>query len=107
MDQRGEWIARNGALAGALYVAVVGDVAWLQYAIAAFAWGTLAATAWTFPAGGSRAVALADSHPLAALVFDLAVLASMFLAQWYWTVFAYAAARGCSALVRARAAGRP
>jgi hypothetical protein len=103
MDQPGEWIARNGALAVALYVAVAADVGWLQYAIAAFAWWTLAATLWTAP-GGPRVAALLDAQPLATLVFDLAVLTSMFLAQWYWSVFAYAAARGCSALIRARAA---
>lgn len=106
MDQREAWIARNGALAVALYVAVGADAGWLQYAIAAFAWGTLAATLWTAPSGGARAMPLADPHPLATLVFDLAVLTAMFVAQWYWTVFAYAAARGCSALIRARLAGR-
>ena len=102
MGQRGEWIARNGALAVALYVAVAADVGWLQYAIAAFAWWTLVATLWSAP-GGPR-VAQLDAQPLASLVFDLAVLTSMFLAQWYWSVFAYAAAQGCGALIRARAA---
>jgi hypothetical protein len=102
MDQGGAWIARNGALAVVLYVAVAADVDWLQYAIAGFAWATLAATLWTAPAD-SRSGALADPHPLATVVFDVALLTAMFVAQWYWSVFAYAAARGCSALIRARA----
>jgi hypothetical protein len=103
MDQRGAWIARNGALAFVLYVAVAANVDWLQYAIAGFAWWTLAAVLWSAPAGGPRTAAFSDPHPLAELAFDLAVLASMFLAQWYWSVFAFATARGCSAIIRERA----
>jgi hypothetical protein len=38
------------------------------------------------------------------MTFDLAALGSMFLAHWYWTAFAYAAACGFAALFRGRAA---
>ena len=41
------------------------------------------------------------------MVFDLAVLASMFVAHWYWIAFAYALSCGCSAMVQARATSKP
>ena len=46
MDRRIVWIVRNGALALALYFAMVEHVGWLMYAIGAFAWWTLAKAAW-------------------------------------------------------------
>jgi hypothetical protein len=41
------------------------------------------------------------------MVFDLGVLASMFLAHWYWTACAYAAYCGCLVLVQARSTTKP
>jgi len=107
MDHRIVWIVRNGALALALHFAVVEHVGWLMYAIGAFAWWTLARAAWAVsdPSLPERVPAAA---PLAsALVFDLAVLASMFVAHWYWIAFAYALSCGCSAMVQARATSKP
>ena len=108
MDQRFDWIARNGVLAGALFLAIVEHIGWLEYAIAAYIWSTLIASVWTIPerAAASR-IAPQAVPPPAAIAFDLAVLASMFLAHWYWTVFAYALSRGCIALLRARATSKP
>ncbi len=108
MDQRFDWIARNGVFAAALYFAIVERVGWLDYAVAAFTWWTLLSSVWAIPEGdAARRVAPVAVPPFAAIAFDLAVLGSMFLAHWYWTVFAYAVSRGCVALAAARAIGRP
>jgi len=108
MDQRFDWIARNGVLAGALFLAIVERIGWLEYAIAAYVWWLLIASVWTIPgsAASSRNAPPAVPPP-AAIAFDLAVLAAMFLAHWYWTVFAYALSRGCIALLQARATSKP
>jgi len=105
MDRRLEWIGRQGALAAALYLAIVGQVDWLQYAVTAIVWWTLAVAVWTVPDARARSMAVPGLAPRAsAMAFDLAVLAAMFLAHWYWTAFAYAMACGCAALNQSRAA---
>jgi hypothetical protein len=107
MDRRLEWIMRKGAFAVALYFAMVGQVPWLEYAIVAFAWWTLAASVWSIPEGPvASAIAPVTALSAVATAFDLAVLASMFIAHWYWTAFAYAASCGCLALAQARATGK-
>jgi hypothetical protein len=104
MDCRLDWIVRKGALAAALYFAIVAGVGWLQYPIAAAVWWPLLANLWVVPLGSYWRVARpAGVPPAAAMTFDLAVRASMFMAQWYWTAFAYAIACGCAALAQARA----
>jgi hypothetical protein len=108
MDRRIVWIVRNGALALALYFAMVEHVGWLMYAIGAFAWWTLARAAWAISDPSSPPPPAPADAPLArAMVFDLAVLASMFVAHWYWIAFAYALSCGCSAMVQARATSKP
>jgi hypothetical protein len=108
MDQRLDWIARNGVFAAALYFAIVERVGWLDYPVAAFIWWTLISSVWAIPeSSASQRVAAIAVPQFAAIAFDLAVLGSMFLAQWYWTVFAYAVSRGCVALVAMRAASGP
>ena len=108
MDRRIVWIVRNGALAMALYLAVVEHVGWLMYAIGAFAWWMLAKSAWAISDPASPPQLAPGAAPLtSALVFDLAVLASMFAAHWYWIAFAYALSCGCSAMVQARATSKP
>ena len=103
MDRRSDWIARKGALAAALYFALVAGVDWVQYAIVAVVWWPLAANLWAVPIGTPwRSAGAAPVPPTAAMTFDLAVLGSMFLAHWYWTAFAYAAGCGFAALVQAR-----
>ena len=103
MDRRLDWIVSNGVLAAALYFAVVAQVGWAQYAIAAFTWWMLADCA-TALIGDLRArpVTPPTAPPLQAMIFDLAVLAVMFVAHWYWTAFAYAAMSGCAVLIRER-----
>jgi hypothetical protein len=106
MDRRLEWIAAKGGLAAALFFAFVEQVQWVQYALAAW-------ILWMFAAG---LYALADGRiprriappvpPICAMTFDLAVIASLFLARQYWTAFTYAAACGCVALVQARATSK-
>jgi hypothetical protein len=106
MDRTLDWIVRKGALATALYLAIVGGLDVVQYAIAAFVWWPLAANFWSVPAGARwRATAPVTIPPTAAMTFDLAALGSMFLAHWYWTAFAYAASCGFAALFRGRAPG--
>jgi hypothetical protein len=106
MDSRLEWIVRKGALALLLFLALTGGAEWLRYVIAAFVWWTLAANVWT-PLPGSRSRATTIDVPIrAAMAFDLAFLAALFVAHWYWTAFAYAISCACAALVQARASPR-
>lgn len=104
MDRRINWIARNGALALALYLASVEHLAGIAYGISAFAWWSFATTAWSAadPAP-SKPSARLDVPLTSAMAFDLAVLGAMFIAHWYWTAFAYAMSCGFSAMVQARA----
>ena len=88
--------------------ALVDQVVWLQYALVAWVWWTLALSVWAIPEGSaSRHLAPARVPPIGAMTFDLGVLAALFLTHWYWTAFAYAATRGCVALIEARTASRP
>jgi hypothetical protein len=105
MDRRLDWIVRHGALATALYFGIVADIGWLQGAVIAFVWWTLAMTVWG--KSGDAAPGAAKVPPAAAMIFDFAVLAAMFVGHWYWTAFAHAASCGCRALVRARATSKP
>lgn len=108
MDRRLQWIVQKGALALALHFALVWHVEWLHYGVAAFAWWMLGTHLWTVPdARSARPMAIIDVPQPGMMAFDLAVLAAMFLAHWYWTVFAYALSCACFALVRARAASKP
>jgi|SRR5689334_12139511 hypothetical protein len=102
MDRRIEWIMQRGALAVALHFALAAGVSWLHYGIAAWVWSMLALTIWTVPAAASRQAASAAVPPIATTAFDLAVLAALFLAHWYWTAFAFAAWCGCLAIMQAR-----
>ena len=107
MDRRPDWLVLNGALAAALYFAIVVQIPSLQYAITAFAWWTLAGSlAALFGDPRSRPLALPAIGQVQSMVFELAVLAAMFAAHWYWTACAYAATCGCAALIRERAAGK-
>ena len=108
MDRRIDWIVRKGALAIALYCAVVGDAGWLQYAISAAVWWPVGVMLWAAASEGSlRFVPAMVLAPAVALTFDLSVLAAMFLAHWYWTAFAYAITCGYTAVAQARAASKP
>jgi hypothetical protein len=102
MDRRIDWIMQKGALAVALYFAIVAGVGWLHYGIVASIWSMLALTVWTVPAAASRRATSAAVPPIATMAFDLAILAALFLAHWYWTAFAYAAWCGCLAIMQAR-----
>lgn len=103
MDRRLDWIVSNGVLAAALYFAVVLQVEWVQYAITAFAWSMLANCAAALLGDlRSRPILLPAIAHAQAMLFDLAVLAVMFAAHWYWTACAYAAMSGCVMLIRER-----
>ncbi|MGE5170301.1 MAG: hypothetical protein ACM3JC_08010 [Rudaea sp.] len=106
MDRRIDWIVQKGALALLLFLALVGGAEWLRYAIAAFVWWTLAGTVWTVPGASRSRVTGSDVPSWAAMAFDLAFLAALFMAHWYWTAFAFAMACACAALVQARASTR-
>ena len=108
MDRRLDWIIWKGAFAGALYFAIVVQVSWVQYGLIAFVWAMLATSVLPLLSGSAlRRIDPPTAPPLSAVVFDLGVLASMFLAHWYWTACAYAAYCGCLALVQARATSKP
>ncbi len=108
MDLRVQWLLSKGAIAAALYFAIIEQMDWVQYAVTAFVWWLLIPPLLAVLNGSaSRPIpAPAVSQPVA-LAFDLGVLASMFLAQWYWTAFAYSASCGCVALLLARTASKP
>jgi hypothetical protein len=108
MDRRLDWIARNGAFAVVLYFAAVVHVDWLQLVVTGFVWSTLAVTVWTMSENSAfRLFAPIPISPVGSMVFDLAVLGSMFVAHWYWTAFAFAMSCGCVAIARARATSKP
>jgi hypothetical protein len=108
MDRRLEWIVGNGAFAAALYFALIDQVDWIQYGVIAAVWWMLVKTLWVIPGGSAlRRTAPNAVPPLCSMVFDLGVLAGLFLAHWHWTAFAYAAACGCNALIDARRTSRP
>ena len=108
MDRRLDWIMWKGAFAGALYFAIVVQVPWVQYGLIAFVWALLATSVLPLlPGSALRRIDPPAVPPLSAVAFDLGVLASMFLAHWYWTACAYAAYCGCLALVQARATSKP
>ncbi len=108
MDRRWEWIVGNGAFAAALYFALVAQADWVQYGLIAAVWSMLLRTLWVLPDGSAaRRVAPSAVPPPVSLVFDLGVLAALFLARWHWTAFAYAATCGCLALIDARRTSRP
>jgi len=107
MDRRLDWIVSKGGFAAALYFGFVEQIQWLQYALTAF-------IVWMFASGlyavmdgrASRRFAPPAVSPMCAMTFDLAVLASLFLAHQFWTAFTYAAACGCLALAQARATSK-
>jgi len=73
---------------------------------AAWSISTLGLTVWAISAP-MRRLAFVPVSEGATMTFDLAVLGSMFVAHWYWTACAYAMARGCAAIVRARTPSKP
>lgn len=108
MDRRIDWIVRNGALAAALYFAMVVHVDWLKYVVAGFVGWTLVRNVWTLQELSLlRSGTPAAARQASTMAFDLAVLASMFLAHWYWIAFAYALSCGCLAMAQARATSKP
>jgi hypothetical protein len=96
-------MALSGAFALVLYLAVGEQIEPLALPVVGFVWTLFALNAAALFSGG------AARHPAASFawtVFDIAVLAALFLAGWFWTAFAYAGSCGCAQLAGARAAGR-
>lgn len=107
MDRRLDWIAWKGLFAAALYFAIIEQLGWVQYALSAFVWSMLVISLWSTPPGSAlRQSPPAGVSQVYVMAFDLGVLVAMFLAHWYWTAFAYAATRGCLALIEARRTSR-
>jgi hypothetical protein len=108
IDHRFDWILWKGGFAAALYFAIVEGVDWIHYALLAFVCWMLVTSASALMEGSAPRRIQTPPVPQAyVMVFDLGVLASMFLARWYWTAFAYAASCGCLALIQSRAASKP
>jgi len=98
----------NGAFAAALYFGIVEQVGWVQYGLTAYAWWMLLGCVAALSKGPLlRGIALGGVPQACVAIFDLGVLAAMFLEHWYWTAFAYAAYCGCSALVQSRSTSKP
>ena len=107
MDQRADWILWKGGFAAALYLAIVERVDGVHYVLMAFVWWMLVvSTSALMEVSASRRLQSPPVPQPYVMVFDLGVLASMFLARWYWTAFAYAASCGCLALIQSRAASK-
>ena len=107
MDRRLDWIVWKGLFAAALYFAIIEQVGWVQYALSAFVWSMLIVSLWATQGSALRRVSPSTVPQAYVMTFDLGVLAAMFLAHWYWTVFAYAATCGCLALIESRRTSRP
>ena len=108
MDRRLDWIVWKGLFAAALYFAIIDQVGWVQYALSTVVWSMLIVSLWAAPQGSAvRWVAPTMVPQAYVMIFDLGVLAALFLAHWYWTVFAYAATCGCLALIESRRTSRP
>jgi hypothetical protein len=107
MDKHTKRLIVSAAFALALYLSVGERIEVLALPVIGFVWTLFALNAATLSTRGSATFPATISGPrLPWMVFDIAVLAALFLSTWYWTAFAYAGSCGCAQLIGARAAGR-
>jgi hypothetical protein len=108
MDKQTRRILVSGAFALALYLSIGERIDFMALPVIGFVWTLFVLHATALSTGGRAAYFASTAGPrLAWMVFDIAVLAALFLSTWYWTAFAYAGSCGCAQLIDARAAGRP
>lgn len=106
MDKQTKRILVSGAFALALYFSIGERIEVLALPVIGFVWTLFLLHATALSTGGRAAFASTAGPRLAWMVFDIGVLAVLFLSTWYWTAFAYAGSCGCAQLIDARAAGR-
>jgi len=107
MDRLTLRILVSGAFALALYLAIGERIDFMALPVIGFVWTLFALHAATLSSGGqSMYPATPAASHLLWMLFDLGVLAALFLAGWYLTAFAYAASCGCAQLINARATSR-
>jgi hypothetical protein len=107
MDKHTKRILVSGAFALALYLSIGERIEILALPVIGFVWTLFALHATALSTGGRSSYFASTAGPrLPWMVFDIAVLAALFLSTWYWTAFAYAGSCGCAQLIGARAAGR-
>ncbi len=105
MDQHTKRIMVSGAFALALYLSIGERIELMALPVIGFVWTLFALHATTLSTGGRRTYpASAAGTRVPWMVFDIGVLAALFLSAWYWTAFAYAGSCGCAQLITARAA---
>lgn len=107
MDRLTTRILVSGAFALALYLAIGERIDFMAFPVIGFVWTLFALNAATLSSGGdSTYPASTNKAHLPWMLFDIGVLAALFLAGWYLTAFAFAASCGCAQLINARAASR-
>jgi hypothetical protein len=107
MDRLTTRIVVSGAFALALYLAIGERLEFMALPVIGFVWTLFALHASSLMTGAhSTYPASPPTAHFPWMLFDLGVLAALFLAGWYLTAFAYAASCGCAQLINARAASR-
>lgn len=108
MDKQTKRILVSGAFALALYLSLGERIELMALPVMGFVWTLFALHAAALSTRGESTTYLgATAGPrLPWMLFDIAVLAALFLSTWYWTAFAYAGSCGCAQLIDARATGR-
>ncbi len=104
MDKQTKRIIVSAAFAVALYFSIGERIEFMALPVIGFVWTLFALHAATLSArisAVSRAITAGPHLPW--IVFDIGVLAALFLSSWYWTAFAYAGSCGCAQLINARA----
>ncbi len=107
MDKQTKRILVSGAFALALYLSIGERIELMALPVIGFVWTLFVLHATALSTGGRTTYTAAARDPhLPWMVFDIGVLAALFLSAWWWTAFAYAGSCGCAQLISARAAGR-
>jgi len=107
MDRLTTRIVVSGAFALALYLAIGERVDFMALPVVGFVWTLFALHASALMSGGSSTYPASTARgQFPWMLFDLCVLAALFLAGWYLTAFAYAGSCGCAQMINARAASR-
>jgi hypothetical protein len=107
MDKQTRRILVSGAFALALYLSIGERIEFMALPVMGFVWTLFALHATALSTGGRASYLDApQSAHLRWMIFDIGVLAALFLSAWYWTAFAYAGSCGCAQLISARTAGK-
>jgi hypothetical protein len=107
MDKHSKRILVSGAFAAALYLSLGERVDFMMLPVVGFVWTMFVLHAAMLSTGGRATFPASRMGPAVPwMLFDIGVLAALFLSAWYWTAFAYAGSCGCAQLIESRAADR-